>query len=508
MADTFVIGDYRYTIQNRSVVIGITRFTCVSAHVMSLTQSSYGSLTNSYIIIDGVTIPIVSYNSTNYILDSIYACFENCTNLVTAPIIPRTIINFGVAFRGCTSLTSVILPTSTPIPEAYHFGRLLNDAFSNCVSLVTPPSIPSHIRDMSYCFYGCTSLQSAPDLSNTNVSNMDFCFYGCTSLLTPPILPQNLIYSLISCFRGCSKLQSAPIFYNGESNTTTNIHGCYYGCSSLSGDVYLPNNISSASNVAYVFSNTGDIPNRIYVHTKSEFIDDIVATSSFTEDGTPKYTAVAGSTNVNICNTRRLTDAENTSFGTTNGVRIDMLIDGSKAGIIEGLSRSGIVFYNAITNTQITFPTTLGCVRSYAIVDNVPNIPTAITFKFLTRNYYEPTISVYAPCTAQPCDLIHDGDTNPMSIDITTQNVIVHGAGSDAVTLYTFLGFLYRYIYPSTYGRLIADFIGEKTDRIQQYDGTNDNTKHINMTADSIKVTNDSTLQDVITQLYNDLSGT
>lgn len=502
MADTFVIGDYRYTIQNRSVVIGITRFTCVSAHVMSLTQSSYGSLTNNYVIVDGVALPTVLYNSTNYILDSIYACFENCTNLVTAPIIPRTIINFGVAFRRCTSLTSVTLPTSTLIPEEYHVSRLLNDAFSNCVSLVTPPSIPSHIRDMSYCFYGCTSLQSAPDLSNTNVRGMAYCFYGCTSLLTPPLLPQNPnLVHLQSCFEGCSKLQSAPIFYNDESNTTTYTHirRCYYGCSSLSGDVYLPNRISSANSVTEVFSNTGDIPNRIYVHTQSEFVDDIVATSG--------GTAVAGSTNVNICNTRRLTDAENTSFGTTNGVRIDMLIDGSRAGVIEGLSRSGIVFYNAITNTQITFPTTLGCVRSYAIVDNAPNIPTAITFKFLTQNYSEPTISVYAPCTAQPCDLIHDGDTNPMSIDITTQNVIVHGAGSDAVTLYTFLGFLYRYIYPSTYGRLIAEFIREETERIQQYDGTNDNTKHINMTADSIKVTANSTLQDVITQLYADLNG-
>ena len=496
---TFIIGDYTYTTQNRYVTIGITSFQCVIAKARQ-NQVSYGRLTNGYIIIDGVTIPIVSYNSTNYILSSISRCFESCSRLVTAPTIPRTVVNFSYAFNGCTLLTSVTLPTNTLIPEAYRFGRSLSSAFVDCVSLVTPPNIPSYIEDMDYCFYGCTSLQSAPDLSNTDVRKMTYCFKGCTSLLTPPLLPQNSnLIHLQSCFEGCSKLQSAPIFYNDESNTTTFISRCYYGCSSLSGDVYLPNRISSASSVTGVFGNTGDIPNRIYVHTQSEFVDDIVATSG--------GTAVAGSTNVNICNTRRLTDAENTSFGTTNGVRIDMLIDGSRSGVIEGLSRSGIVFYNAITNTQITFPTTLGCVRSYAIVDNAPNIPTAITFKFLTQNYSEPTISVYAPCTAQPCDLIHDGDTNPMSIDITTQNIIVHGAGSDAVTLYTFLGFLYRYIYPSTYGRLIAEFIGEGTDRIQQYDGTNDNTKHINMTADSIKVTADSTLQDVITQLYADLNG-
>ncbi len=496
----FTVGDYKYI--DDLIYIQTPVYNYVHATATSKTKSSYGAITNNYIIINGVLTPTIYYDGEDYIVLSLEGCFKNCTNLVSSPSIPSTVEYLSECFSGCTKLTTV-----DGLHDCSADSIDLSYCFYNCTSLITPPMLPPSPSglDLSGCFSGCTSLIEGGVLDGSYIASMYHCYDGCTSLVTPPILP-NTIQTMDACFKNCSKLQSAPIIYDEAYGNNVSLVDCFFGCTSLSGDVYLPSSIRYVG--TSMFESTGNISNKIYVHTKSDRIDDIVATSSFTEDGETKYTAVAGSTNVNICNTRRLTDAENTSFGTTNGVRIDMLIDGSKAGIIEGLSRSGIVFYNAITNTQITFPTTLGCVRSYAIVDNVPNIPTAITFKFLTRNYYEPTISVYAPCTAQPCDLIHDGDTNPMSINITTQNVIVHGAGSDAVTLYTFLGFLYRYIYPSTYGRLIADFIGKKTDRIQQYDGTNDNTKHINMTADSIKVTNDSTLQDVITQLYNDLSGT
>lgn len=499
MADTFIIGDYTYTIQDRYVTIGTTSFQCVTAKARQK-QVSYGSLTNNDIIIDGVTIPIVSYNSTNYILSSISRCFESCSRLVTAPTIPRTVVNFSYAFNGCTLLTSVTLPTDTLIPEAYRFGRSLSSAFVDCVSLVTPPNIPSYIEDMDYCFYGCTSLQSAPDLSNTDVRKMTYCFKGCTSLLTPPILPQNpnLIH-LQSCFEGCSKLQSAPIFYNDESNTTTFISRCYYGCSSLSGDVYLPNRISSASSVTGVFGNTGDIPNRIYVHTQSEFVDDIVATSG--------GTAVAGSTNVNICNTRRLTDAENTSFGTTNGVRIDMLLDGHSAGIINGISRSDITLYEVATDTQITFPTTLGSVMVYAIVNNVANVPNvSISFYFNTYNYSNPIINVSAPCTAQPCDIVRDGEVNPICAHgITTNNIIMNEVLTGSTNVYDILVELYKKIYPSQYETLVQSFNKSKTSRIQQYDNGVDNTKHINTTADSVMVTSNMNLQEVITNLYNEI---
>ena len=498
----FTVGDYKYI--DDFIYIQTPVYNYVHATATSKTKSSYGAITNNYVIIDGVLTPTIYYDGEHYIVLSLEGCFKNCTNLVSSPSIPSTVEYLSECFSGCTKLTTV-----NGLHNCSADSIDLSYCFYNCTSLITPPILPpSPSRlDLSGCFSGCTSLVEGGVLDGNYIGSMYHCYDGCTSLVTPPILP-NTIRTMDACFKNCSKLQSAPMIYDEANGNNVSLIDCFFGCTSLSGDVYLPNNIGYVG--TNVFKSTGNIADKIYVHTKSDRINDIVATSSFTADGTTKFTARVGDVITNICNTRRLTDAENISFNTTNGVRIDMLIDGHSAGIIEGLSRSGIVFYNAITNTQITFPTTLGCVRAYAIVDNVPNVPDRITFNFVTKNYVDSIISVYAPCTAQPCDLIHDGETNPMSIgNLTTQNVIVHGADAGgAVNLYTFLGFLYRYIYPSTYGRLIAEFISSETDRIQHYDGTNDNTKHINTTADSIKVTNDSTLQDVITQLYNDLSGT
>ena len=100
------------------------------------------------------------------------------------------------AFRGCTSLTSVLLPEG--------LITIGGDAFAGCTSLssVTLPE-------------GLTAIEQA-------------AFYGCTSL-TSIILPEGLTTIGSSAFRGCTSLSSGII---PEGLTTIGWYA-FYGCTSL-----------------------------------------------------------------------------------------------------------------------------------------------------------------------------------------------------------------------------------------------------------------------------------
>ena len=86
-------------------------------------------------------------------------------------------------------------------------------------------------------FSGCTSLESAPELSATTLAEncYRYMFYNCTSLTSAPELSAKELaegcYS--NMFSGCTSLTSAP-----ELSATTLADYCYesmfYGCSSLS----------------------------------------------------------------------------------------------------------------------------------------------------------------------------------------------------------------------------------------------------------------------------------
>ena len=85
--------------------------------------------------------------------------FSGCTSL-TSVIIPSTVTDIGAeAFSGCTSLTSVTILEGVPSIGA--------KAFSGCTSLTTV-TIPSSVTTIyGEAFYGCTGLTSVivPDIA-------------------------------------------------------------------------------------------------------------------------------------------------------------------------------------------------------------------------------------------------------------------------------------------------------------------------------------------------------
>ena len=105
----------------------------------------------------------------------------------------------GTPFKGMTKLQSVVLPACvTSLSDGY---------FQNCSSLTsvtgnTFTSIPAN------CFYGCTSLTSAPTAVASATSAGANAFYNCTALTS---IPASLTSIGASAFRGCTKLSSVNI---------------------------------------------------------------------------------------------------------------------------------------------------------------------------------------------------------------------------------------------------------------------------------------------------------
>ena len=73
----------------------------------------------------------------------------------------------------------------------------------------------SGVEDMSYCFFGCTSLVQVSALPE-GVTNMSHCFGLCTNLTEAPAIPES-VTNMNSCFGVCTKLEGAVLKCNYNS---------------------------------------------------------------------------------------------------------------------------------------------------------------------------------------------------------------------------------------------------------------------------------------------------
>lgn len=196
--------------------------------------------------------------------------FENCSNLLTPPIISATTLDtycYHYMFYNCTSLITAPTLIATTLKDSCYYGMfsgctaltiapelsattLANSCYSymfyNCYKLITPPELSVTtltISCYSSMFYNCTSLTIAPELPATTLANNCYTnmFYGCSSLITVPELPATTLTNNCyqSMFYGCTSLISAP-----ELSATILTEYCYYqmfyGCDSLITPPILP----------------------------------------------------------------------------------------------------------------------------------------------------------------------------------------------------------------------------------------------------------------------------
>ena len=181
-----------------------------------------------YTILSGTNVSVKVYNRTK-------TSYEDIPSTVTYGSTTYSVTDMSYCFYRCTSLTSA---PSMPINVTN-----MSNCFYNCTSLTTAPSIPSSVTDMSYCFSDCTSLTSAPGIP-ASVINMRYCFRDCTSLTTSPNMSNATnVTNMSNCFYGCTSLISAP---NIPGNVT-NMYCCFSKCTSLTSAPSIPSSVTDIS---------------------------------------------------------------------------------------------------------------------------------------------------------------------------------------------------------------------------------------------------------------------
>ena len=83
--------------------------------------------------------------------------------------------------------------------------------------------IPYNLRNCSYMFFGCTSLEIPPIIPK-GVKDCSCMFFDCTSLEIPPIIPDS-VKNCFSMFAGCTALEIPPIIPEGVKNCFSMFEG-------------------------------------------------------------------------------------------------------------------------------------------------------------------------------------------------------------------------------------------------------------------------------------------
>ena len=194
-----------------------------------------------------------------YIGKILYQYKGNMPDNTSIAINDGTIRINGMAFYGCSGLSSVTIPNSVTSIGSYAF-----DGCSGLTSVTIPESVTA-IQDG--VFGGCTGLTSLP-IHNSITSIGESTFNGCTGL-TSVVIPTS-VTSIGECaFSNCSGITSLTIpnsvtEIGGEAfsecvgltsvtipNSVTAInYGVFYGCTGLT-SVTIPNSVTTIGDYAF-----------------------------------------------------------------------------------------------------------------------------------------------------------------------------------------------------------------------------------------------------------------
>ena len=115
--------------------------------------------------------------------------------------------------------------------------------FNGCTNLTQAPVIPASVTDMRFCFSDCTNLTQAPVIP-ASVTDMSYCFSDCTKLTQAPVIPVN-VTNMQNCFSGCTRLKTIVLKcnYNPEKDKYNDPYfkAAFGGCTSLTaGSIKVP----------------------------------------------------------------------------------------------------------------------------------------------------------------------------------------------------------------------------------------------------------------------------
>ena len=177
-------------------------------------------------------------------IQNMQGAFSYCTSLTDIVTIPNSIQNLNGTFRNCTGLTNITVDipnTTSPLSMVYTFedcSNLVNapvlsnnttelfGTFDGCTSLLEPPIIPEGVTSIGQIFDGCTSLRTAPAIPE-GVINMNYAFADCTSITAAPEIPSSVIM-MSSAFLNCSNLTGDLVINTNSIQSYNAIYGTGY----------------------------------------------------------------------------------------------------------------------------------------------------------------------------------------------------------------------------------------------------------------------------------------
>ena len=169
----------------------------------------------------------------------------------------KILTNMSYMFYGCSSLKSINFSSFKT-----NKVNIMKGMFKNCISLKflgLSSFNTSNVNDMSYMFNNCYSLENI-DLSNFNtnkVSNMNVMFQNCFALKSLDLSSFNTsnVNNMSYMFFGCSSLKSIYLSSSFDTSNVNNMSYMFLGCSSLKSlDLSLFNTIN-VNNMTYMMSN-------------------------------------------------------------------------------------------------------------------------------------------------------------------------------------------------------------------------------------------------------------
>lgn len=165
--------------------------------------------------------------------------FQNCSKLSSVVLPDTAKVIQAYAFRSCSALNSINLENVTTI-NLYGFAQ-------TGLTSINAPSLTGTLA--AGAFYGCTSLTNVINLGSITDIEGDGAygpFRACQNL-TSVILPDTLKNIGQSVFRDNTKLTTCVLPTSIESIGPI----CFYKCTSLIGDLNLPN-LTSIGNQSFV----------------------------------------------------------------------------------------------------------------------------------------------------------------------------------------------------------------------------------------------------------------